>query len=300
MPQILIVVCGLSVIGFMAGHAAFLRRATLVRLNALLGDGAGAFDTVTGLLHRIGARLPGASDAGLQAAVLRAGYFEASALPVFVALRLVVTAGPLVAILLYRPSDGVTTLLLALFAAFFASRMFVVFLKLQAERRERGLKRELPPVVDVLLMVLSSGVSIDQSLRYATGLLEKTAPLSGLVLKRYIADIDSGMAYEAAFERMGRRFAISEGYDLANLIKQALLQGGEIMAALENFGAEISDKRVASAREQIGRKSVFLTLAMLAFFMPVLLITLGAPAVSRITRTLDTVKQQIHERETKR
>ncbi|MGN6148894.1 MAG: hypothetical protein ACTHPD_10170, partial [Rhizomicrobium sp.] len=68
MPQILIVVCGLSVIGFMAGHAAFLRRAALVRLNALLGDGAGAFDTVTGHLHRIGARLPGASDAGLQAA----------------------------------------------------------------------------------------------------------------------------------------------------------------------------------------------------------------------------------------
>jgi tight adherence protein C len=172
----------------------------------------------------------------------------------------------------------------------------VILLKLKAERRERLLRRELPSVVDLLMMVLNSGISIDQSLRYVTGMLGQTAPLSTLVLKRYVADIDSGMPFEVAFERMGQRFGINEGYDLASLVKQSLLQGGEIMASLESFGVELADKRVAMAREQIGRKSVLLTLAMLAFFMPVLMITLGGPAVSQIMKTLTTVKHEMHSR----
>jgi pilus assembly protein TadC len=150
------------------------------------------------------------------------------------------------------------------------------------------------------MMVLNSGISIDQSLRYVTGMLERTAPLTTIVLKRYVADIDSGMSFEVAFERMGQRFGISEGYDLAHMIKQSLLQGGEIMASLESFATELADKRVSAAREQIGRKSVLLTLVMLAFFMPVLLITLGGPAVSQIMRTLNTAKHELHSRETKR
>jgi hypothetical protein len=85
-------------------------------------------------------------------------------------------------------------------------------------------------------------------------MLGRTAPLNSIVLDRYVADIDSGMSFEAAFERMGQRFGMNEGYDLAHLIKQSLLQGGEIVASLESFGAELADKRIAIAREQIGRK----------------------------------------------
>jgi len=203
-------------------------------------------------------------------------------------------------VLLYAPSIETTTLILAVFSAFVASRLFVSLIKLKAERRERQLRRELPPFVDILMMVLSSGISIDQSLRYVTGMLGQTAPLVTVVLKRYVADIDSGMAFETAFDRLGQRLGINEGYDLANLIKQSLLQGGEIMASLESFGAELADKRVAAAREQIGRKSVLLTLVMLAFFMPVLMIALGAPAVSHIMQTLKTVKHELHTRGTHR
>ncbi len=274
------------------------KQATLTRLRVALGD-AEVQSPLWGIaqhLETIGTRLPGASDSSLQASLLRAGYFQPAAVHIFVALRLAATIAVPAIILLRAPAIDTSTLLLAAFLAFFTSRLFVIGLKLKAEARERALRRELPPAVDFLLMVLGSGVSIDQSLRYVTGLLEQTAPLTNIVLKRYVADIDGGIPYEAAFERLGQRLGINEGYDLVNLIKQALLQGGEIMASLESFGAELADKRVAFAREQIGRKSVFLTLAMLAFFMPVLLITLGGPAVSHITQTLNVVKHDIQNR----
>lgn len=272
------------------------RRSVLLRLRTVLGEEPDA-DALSGparTLHWLGSKIPGASDQSLQTALLKAGYFHPSALHVFVALRLICTGAVFFVVWLHGPGTPATALMLAFFLAFFCSRLFANLLKLQAKGRERALRRELPPFVDVLLMVLNSGVSIDQSLRYVTGTLERTAPLTCVVLKRYVADIDSGVPYEAAFERMGQRLGIDEGFDLANLIKQSLLQGGEIMASLESFGAEMMDKRVAAAREQIGRKSVLLTLVMLAFFMPVLLITLGGPAVSHITRTLATVTHNLH------
>jgi tight adherence protein C len=297
-PNLLIALLAASAPGALGLVLLSRRRATLSRLQTVMGDlgTAPPPNNLLRLLQWLGANLPGASDESLRSALAGAGYFLHTALPVFVALRLAATIGTVVMVLLKSGESGPTAILLAVFSAFFVSRLFVILLKLAAEARQRAVRRELPPLVDILLMVLNSGVSIDQCLRYVTGLLEHAAPRTNLVFKRYVADIDSGMPYEAAFERLGQRLGIDEGYDLANLIKQALLQGGEIMTSLEQFGAELTDKRVAAAREQIGRKSVLLTMVMLAFFMPVLMVVLAGPAVSNITETLGTVKQNMQER----
>ncbi|HVV33125.1 MAG TPA: type II secretion system F family protein, partial [Vitreimonas sp.] len=203
----------------------------LARLNAVLGRPAAQPLDGVRVLSWIGSKIPGGSDARLHSELLRAGYFHASALHAFVALRLLLAFAAFCAVLLHAAAWTAQTFLLATFAAFFVSRLTVILLKLSADRRERRIRRELPPLVDVLMMVLNSGISIDQSLRYVTGMIGQTSPATSAVLKRYVADIDSGMPFETAFERMGQRFAINEGYDLANLIKQSLLQGGEILAS---------------------------------------------------------------------
>jgi tight adherence protein C len=297
--NILIMLLAVSAPGGLGVMLWSRRRSTLLRLRAVMGETLDMTSPQTGLVHvlrRLGSNIPGASDESLRRALAGAGYFQHAALPAFAALRLLCTGLVFFLALLRGGTARPATLLLAVFLAFFCSRLFVVLLKLAAETRQRAVRRELPPVVDVLLMVLNSGVSIDQCLRYVTGLLEQAAPITSIVFKRYIADVDSGMSYEAAFERMGQRLGVDEGHDLASLIKQALLQGGEIMTSLEHFSTELTDKRVATAREQIGRKSVLLTLVMLVFFMPVLMITLAGPAVSNITDTLATVKQNMQSR----
>jgi tight adherence protein C len=278
------------------------REATMRRLRHVMGrTERGTPPAFWRSLQWLGARIPGAGDDTLQRTLIQAGYSQPGAVPVFVAGRLLGTAA-LFIFLLLRPGTMASAggILLALFFTFLLSRLFVIVLKLKAEARQQEIRRELPPVIDVLLMVLNSGVSIDQCLRYVTTLLEDAAPRVSQVLRRYVADVDNGMSYETAFERMGQRLGIDEGYDLASLIRQALLQGGEITTALERFSAEIADKRVSQARERIGRKTILLTIVMLACFMPVLMITLAGPAVTNITDTLHNVKQQLHQKEAPR
>jgi tight adherence protein C len=298
-PNIPVVLAALLALSGLALQQWSLRRGRLLRLRAAMGEDPDAGpprSSLVSLLAWLGTHIPGASDNGLRMALTGAGYFQPSALPVFVASRLIASGAMLILVLGHGGVRSPANLFLAVFLTFLTSRLFVILLKLKAEARQRGIRRELPPLIDILLMVLNSGVSIDQCLHYVATLLEQTAPLTGQVFRRYVADVDSGVPYEAAFERLGQRLAIDEGYDLANLIKQALLQGGEILAPLERFGSEIADRRVALAREQIGRKSVLLTLVMLAFFMPVLMIALGGPAVSNISDTLKNVNQELRHR----
>jgi tight adherence protein C len=138
-------------------------------------------------------------------------------------------------------------------------------------------------------MVLDSGVSVDQALHHVSLQIGRVAPLCAQMLGRYIADTEDGMPYDKALDRLAQRLAISEGRDFAGLLKQNLFQGGELSQPLRRLATDISETRLAYAREQLGRKSVLLTLVMLAFFMPVLLIAIAAPAVSDVLGTLHHV-----------
>jgi tight adherence protein C len=269
------------------------RRTMIRRLRVAAGAPASAGEGhgLAAALAWCGSHVPGANDRAMKTVLMQAGYFAPAALPILLGLRLICTVVIFVLLLLQNGlTIGLEDFLTASFLAFFANRLIVILLKLKAEARQREVRRELPPVIDVMTMVLNGGVSIDQSLRYVAGMVDRAAPRIALVLRRYVAEIDNGVLYETAIERLGQRLGIDEGHDLAALLKQALLQGGEITAALERFGAEASDKRVAAAREQIGRKSTLLTIVMLVFFMPVLLTVLAGPAVWDITDTLATVK----------
>lgn len=299
-PSILQLVTFISAgVGLSAALEWLQDRAALERLHMVLGqprdDAAGP--RLAGLLHWLGSRLPMAGDESLRDALARAGYWQPEAVPMFVALRLLSMLALSCLVLVH---DGqalsITKAALAVFLAFLCSRIFVILLKLQGEARQRKIRNELPPTIDLIMMVLGSGTSIDQCLRYVVGVMGETAPLVSTVFRRYLSDVDSGVPYETAFLWLGQRLGIEEGYDLAALIRQALLQGGEITTSLDRFGAELAEKRVAAAREQIGHKGVQLTIAMLFFFMPVLMVVLAGPAVSNIFETLTTVKHQIHQR----
>jgi tight adherence protein C len=142
-------------------------------------------------------------------------------------------------------------------------------------------------------MVLDSGVSVDQALGHVSQHIGHAAPLSAAEITHYIAEVEEGMPYDKALDRLGSRLAVREGHDFAALLKQNLFQGGELSPPLRLLASDISEARLAYAREQTGRKSVLLTLVMLSFFMPVLLIAVAGPAISDIVGTLSHVAQDL-------
>lgn len=250
------------------------------------------------LVVRIGRGVAGNDQtATVTALLMQAGFMTPHAPFLFVGARLIVSllvvAGALVKPFIAHDAINLKEAAIAIFIGFLAYRGFTIVLKLRIERRQREMRRELPYVLDLLLMALDAGVSIGQALRHVASQIGDVAPVSALLLNRYIMETEEGLPYDKALERLAERMAISEGRDFAGLLKQNLYQGGELGPSLRRLANDISEARLSFAREQMGKKSVLLTLAMLAFFMPVLMIALAGPAVSDLVGTLGHVAQDM-------
>lgn len=152
--------------------------------------------------------------------------------------------------------------------------------------RLRRVNAELPFVLDVLLLMLESGVSLDQCFRSVAQTDGGAMPHVRQSMRILVEDLQRGMAYDQALDRWAERLGVSGIREVAALFKQTLLYGTELGPALREFVREFSDRRVSSAKESIGRKTTQMTIVMIVFLMPALFIVLTAPAVVSILTTL--------------
>ena len=268
------------------------------------GFAGSGIDRLMTSLEQLGRRLAGGSvSQEVRDLVVQAGFFTGAAPYIFLALRLTFAVFFTIVMFLWLHATrglGPIQIMVGAIFGYLSYRYALIAVKLLAERRATKVRREMPPVLDIMLMVLDAGVSIDQALRHVAHSVPKTAPVSGYVLKRLIGDVESGVPYDSALDHMGQRLGVDEGQDFANIIKQAMLTGGELGSTLRRFSADLSDIRMAQARESVGKKATKLTMVMILFFMPVLLIVLAGPAVVKLSSGIGSVAHHMQERGAKK
>lgn len=163
------------------------------------------------------------------------------------------------------------------------------YLSSVARSRRQRIERELPFLIDMLLLLVRSGASIEQAFRHLT---QEDADGLGTIkatLDRLVADIDQGKGYEVALQRWGARLAVDEGREFSALLIQSLAHGTELTTALKIFSDTLIERRMNSARMTIGNRMTQLTVVMMIFMMPPLLIVIAGPAVSRLIEGLTKV-----------
>ncbi len=237
--------------------------------------------------------VPGTDADEVQRGLRAAGYYSADAMAVFGALRL--AAGILAAVLaavalvvmhkwagLFRYAP-----LLAAGAALLAAKPVLAG---RAASRSRRINAEMPFTLDVLLMMLESGVSLDQCFRTFAASEGGAAPLVRKTVAALVDDLQRGMAYDMALARWADRLGVMGARELAGVFRQALTHGSELATTVRQFAIQFAETRVAAARESIGQKTVQMTVAMMMFLMPALMIVLAGPAVHTLLTTLSSFK----------
>lgn len=218
-----------------------------------------------------------------------AGRFEVEAVNRFVWQRLAVTAGCALAAFAAARLAEARTLLMVLIP-FIAGGIGYIgakyTLRMRAVERERRLTAEFPFLLDLMLMMLESGVSLDQCFRSIARDERVAVPHHGPLVAGLVDDLDRGQDYHTALDRWAARVAVPGARELATLFRQSLFQGMELAPALREFIVEFAQRRVARAREAIGRITVRMVVLMLVFFMPALFIALAGPPVAAILDTL--------------
>jgi tight adherence protein C len=158
----------------------------------------------------------------------------------------------------------------------------ILFVKNQISKRQLSIKRAFPDALDLLLICVESGMSIEaafrrvsvevgtQSIPLAEELTLTTAELSYLQERRQ------------AYENLAKRTNLDGVKSVCMALQQAERYGTPLGQTLRVMAQENRDMRMAEAEKKAAGLPPKLTVPMILFFLPVLFIVILGPAGIRI------------------
>jgi tight adherence protein C len=158
-----------------------------------------------------------------------------------------------------------------------------IYLKNQIAKRQKSMSRAVPDAMDLLLICVESGMSIEpafrkvgqeigiQSIPLAEELSLTTAELSYLPDRR------------TAFENLAARTGVESLRQISTVLVQAERYGTPLAQALRVVAQESRDRRMNEAEKKAAALPPKLTVPMILFFLPVLFAVIITPAVIQVS-----------------
>lgn len=220
--------------------------------------------------------------AGWRSGVERTAYFAAQALLPIGALGLV-----LLAALTGRLGGGAGFVygLLALIIALLAPRYF---LRSRANRRRSRVRNEVPMFIHLLAMLFDAGLSTRQALSSLVRDGSQVLPALGAELRHVLRQLEAGAEPADTLLAMGRSLDVGELTAVLGVLRQVDRYGGELREPLMEALDVVEERRHLSLREKVNALSGRMTVVMVMFFFPALLIFVAGPAFLSVVRALGT------------
>ncbi len=167
-------------------------------------------------------------------------------------------------------------------AAYFGMLSPNLFLKNKIQRRQLSIKRAFPDALDLLLICVESGMSIEaafrkvseeigaQSIPLAEELTLTTAELSYLPNRRQ------------AYENLAQRVGLEGVRSVCLALQQSERYGTPLGATMRVLAQENRDMRMSEAEKRAAALPPKLTVPMILFFLPVLFVVILGPAAIRV------------------
>ncbi|MEI7804167.1 MAG: type II secretion system F family protein [Hyphomicrobiales bacterium] len=167
-------------------------------------------------------------------------------------------------------------------AAYAGMHIPLMFLKSKIQRRQLSIKRAFPDALDLLLICVESGMSIEaafkkvseeigtQSIPLAEELTLTTAELSYLQERRQ------------AYENLAKRTDLEGVKSVCMSLQQAERYGTPLASTLRVMAQENRDMRMTEAEKKAAGLPPKLTVPMILFFLPVLFVVILGPAAIKV------------------
>jgi tight adherence protein C len=167
-------------------------------------------------------------------------------------------------------------------AAYMGMQLPLILLKNKIQRRQLSIKRAFPDTLDLLLICVESGMSIEaafrkvsdevgtQSVPLAEELMLTTAELSYLPDRRQ------------AYDNLAKRTDLDGVKSVCMALQQTERYGTPLATMFRVMAQENRDIRMAEAEKKAAALPPKLTVPMILFFLPVLFIVILGPAAIKV------------------
>jgi len=226
--------------------------------------------------------------ATVRARLVRAGFRDRDALPLYVSLKIVAPLGlaGLAAVYLFllqrTPQPVLIQLFVLVATALAGSYLPDLLLRNSEQRRLQQVRRALPDALDLMVICAEAGLALDASINRVSSEMAQTAPvlaeeltLLGLEL-RFLGD------RRKAVENLSQRVMLPAVQALCSTLIQTERYGTPLARALRVLGGEQRTERMLRAEEKAARLPATMTVPLIIFVLPALFVVLLGPAGLRI------------------
>lgn len=212
-------------------------------------------------------------------------YIFQGALPIAIAVGVF-------AIWLFGPAQFKSFLNIMLLVITGAILSFLVprwILRSVAEGRRRRIQSEVPLFIHLLVLLFEAGLSNRQAfaslVREGRGVLPELGREFEVVLRQLEAGADTGVVLKS----LGDAMDVPDLTTVLGVLRQIDRYGGEVREPLLETLKILEERRTMDMRERVNILSGRMTVVMVAFFFPALLIFVAGPAFLSIIRALAVV-----------
>jgi tight adherence protein C len=223
-----------------------------------------------------------------RAMLVRAGYRGQAPYVTYLFFRLVMPIAMLLVTLFYvfvvvqLDQPPLIKIGISIGAAYFGMLSPNLFLKNRIQRRQTSIKRAFPDALDLLLICIESGMSVEaafqkvsdevgtQSVELAEEFTLTTAELSYLPDRR------------RAYDNLARRVGLEGVKAVCLALQQSERYGTPLGTTMRVLSQENRDMRMSEAEKKAAGLPPKLTVPMILFFLPVLFVVILGPAAIRV------------------
>jgi tight adherence protein C len=157
-----------------------------------------------------------------------------------------------------------------------------LFLKNKIQRRQLSIKRAFPDALDLLLICVESGMSIEMAFRKVS---EEIGTASVPLAEEFTlttAELSYLPDRRQAYENLVQRTGLDSVKAVGLALQQAERYGTPLGTTLRVLAQESRDMRMSEAEKKAAALPPKLTVPMIVFFLPVLFVVILGPAAIKV------------------
>jgi tight adherence protein C len=227
----------------------------------------------------------GKPEEGLREWLAQAGYYDDSAVTVYVGAQLVLGLLALMAGGAVAFSLDITLVIRAcIIVAFLAACALLpnIIVTLRRRGRTGEVKRTLPDAIDLLEICVSSGMGLDQAWNAVSDEFRGVSPILADEMALSNLEMHLGAPRADAMRNMAKRTGVNDIGSLVSTLVQSERFGTSVSQALRTYADALRTERSQRAEEAAEKLAVKLLFPMVMFIFPCMFVVILGPAGIRI------------------
>ncbi|MER2606280.1 MAG: type II secretion system F family protein [Siculibacillus sp.] len=158
----------------------------------------------------------------------------------------------------------------------------IIYIKNAVAKRQQSIRRAWPDALDLLLICIESGMSIEPAFRRVSEEIGVQSIALAEEMQLTAAELSYLQERRKAYENLGIRTGLDSVRGVVTALVQAERYGTPLGQALRVLSQESRDTRMAEAEKKAASLPPKLTVPMIVFFLPVLFVVIIGPAMIQL------------------